>query len=90
MTPEQFSTILAALTALIVAVSGLIAVGIKGIQEMHRTNHLVNGKMSEMILMAQMAGRRQGELEGRDYMRETMEEKSDVRRGSTGTTSSDR
>jgi hypothetical protein len=62
VTPEQFVAILTALTALLVAVAGVLI-------QVRQTHELVNGKMHELVQLAQVAAKKEGELEGRDYER---------------------
>lgn len=62
MTPEQVVAIVGALTALAVAVAGVI-LQVRGLAAS------VNGRMGEMLRLAQLAAEKKGELEGRDYER---------------------
>lgn len=67
MTAEQFTAILVALAGLITAAAMLVG-AVRGLRsELRQTTHLFNGKMSELINVAVMAARKEGELAGRDY-----------------------
>lgn len=61
MTPEQWTALVGAITALVVAV-GAVLVQLRGLR-----NDL-NGRVSQMIDSTALAHRKQGELEGRDFM----------------------
>lgn len=57
MTPEQFATVIGALTALIIAVTGALV-------QLQRTHNLVNSRMTQLLELTQAAGLAQGKLEG--------------------------
>lgn len=65
MTSEQFVALLAALTALIGALSAAI-VAFRGL------THAVDGRLQELLEERTAAARREGELAGRDFMRRLM------------------
>lgn len=60
MSSEQFVAVATALTALVLAV-GKVWVDVRA------THELVNHKMGELLTMAQLAARKEGELRGRDF-----------------------
>ena len=69
MTPEQFTAILAALAGLITAAAMLVG-AVRGLRsEFRATRELVNGKMTELLAVTQLAARKEGELQGRDFAR---------------------
>jgi hypothetical protein len=68
----------AELTALIVAVTGLVAaVGTTLVQvnrltvKIDRNHELLNGRIGELLNVSTMAAKKQGELEGRDWATRT-------------------
>lgn len=61
MTPEQALAIVGGLTALMVAVTALL-VQVRGLR------HDVDGRMAQLVKATSEASRKQGELEGRDFM----------------------
>lgn len=60
MTVEQAIAVIGALTALLVAVGALIS-------DVRALRQLVDGRMADLLLLAQLAAKKQGELEGRDW-----------------------
>lgn len=63
MTPEQA-------TALIVAVTGLVAaLGVVAVQ-LRQVHTMVNGRMAELIESTRSAAAKEGELAGRDFERQ--------------------
>lgn len=59
LTPEQFVTVLGAITALIVALTALFV-------QLRKTHELVNGRMTELLKITKEAGVAQGKLAGPD------------------------
>lgn len=62
MSPEQF-------TALIVAVTGLIAAVGVVLAQVRQTHNLVNSRMTELLDATKLASQKTGELQGRDQER---------------------
>lgn len=62
MTPEQFVAIVGGLTALLLAVAGVI-LQVRGLASS------VNGRMGQLLKTVELAAEKKGELEGRDYER---------------------
>lgn len=62
MTPEQA-------TALIVAVTGLVAAIAAATVQIRGLRRDVNGRMTQLLERSESAARKLGELEGRDFMR---------------------
>lgn len=68
MTPEQVTAMLSAVTALVAALTGF-AIAIRRVDgRVKATSERINGRMDELLTVAQLAARKQGELEGRDFM----------------------
>lgn len=60
-------------TALIVAVTGLVAAVGAVIVQVRGLRRDLNGRVSQLIDVATTASHRKGELEGRDFMRRVLE-----------------
>ena len=60
MTPEQ-------LTALIIAITGLIGAFGVVIAQLRATHQLINSRMTELVESTKLASKREGELVGRDF-----------------------
>lgn len=68
MSPEQFTAILVALGGLLTA-AGVLLRAVRGLRlQLRETHELVNGKMSELLTVAQLAALKEGELKGRDLI----------------------
>lgn len=61
VTLEQFTAILVAMAGLITAVTALWTA-------VRRYHSAVDGRMSEILLLAQLAAKKEGELAGRDFI----------------------
>lgn len=62
MTPEQGTALLGAVTAVLVAVTGLII-------QVRALRHDIDGHVASLVGSMTEAAHKQGELEGRDFMR---------------------
>jgi hypothetical protein len=60
MTPEQFTALIVALTGLIAAVGAVWA-------QLRQTHKLMNGRMTELLDATKLSGQATGELLGRDF-----------------------
>ena len=60
MTPEQSTALIVALTGLVAAVGAIYA-------QLRQTHALMNSRMSELIRSTHQAAQKQGELLGRDW-----------------------
>ena len=61
MTPEQAVALLGAITALVVAVSALLL-------QVQKLRSEVNGRLTQLLVEATQAARKDGELAGRDFV----------------------
>lgn len=59
MSPEQGTALIAAITALVIAVGGVLA-------QLRQTHALLNGRMTQLIAETKLASQKTGELDGRD------------------------
>ena len=60
MTPEQFTALIVALTGLIAAVGAVWA-------QLRQTHKLMDGRMTELLDTTKLSGQATGELLGRDF-----------------------
>lgn len=65
MTPEQFTALIVALTGLIAAVGAVFA-------QLRSTHKLMNGRMTELLDATKLASQKTGELRGRDFQPATV------------------
>lgn len=70
MTPEQLTTLLVAFTGLIGAFAALLIQVNQLSAKIDRNHDLVNGQMSHLVTLAQLAAHKTGELEGRDFIQQ--------------------
>lgn len=61
MSPEQVTALIGAITALVVAVSAVL-LQVRGLR------NDINGRVAQLIDTTAAAAKKQGELEGRDFM----------------------
>lgn len=76
MSPEQWTALLGAITALAVAVSAVL-LQIRGLRAD------LNGRVQQLIAVSAESARKQGELEGRDFMHRLVTQPSAVSEGSS-------
>lgn len=68
MSPEQATALVVAITGLVVAL-GTVYGQIRGLRQDVRSHHAtVDGRMVELLTLSQLAAKKQGELEGRDFV----------------------
>jgi hypothetical protein len=60
MTPEQFTAIVVAITGLIAAVGAVFV-------QLRQTHSLLNGRMTQLIEQTKIAATASGEMAGRDF-----------------------
>lgn len=67
MTPEQATALVIAITGLLAAF-GTVYNQVRGLRRDIRSHQeLIDGRMADLLTLGQLAAKRQGELEGRDY-----------------------